>query len=241
MYVHRYGSRGPLVLLLHGIPGSGTGWRPVAELLATRHRVLVPDLVGFGRSRRSDRIEELWADAQAEALEHVLEEPAVVAGHDFGGPVALHLYARRPDLFRRLVLMATNGFADTPLPLPIRSVTWPLAGIPAERLLMSGPGLRLVARGHADVGDARQVRATRRIFATALRELRARYEPVQATLSRVRVPSTVLWGERDPFFPVDQGERLAAAIPGADLRVLPGAGHFLPSERPAEVAAAIGA
>ncbi len=241
MFVHHFGTEGPLVVLLHGIPGSAVGWTKVAELLARDHRVMVPDLIGFGRSPRAERIEELWADAQAQALAPLIAEPAIVAGHDYGGPVALTLYRSRPDLFRRLVLMATNGFADTPIPLPIRAVTWPLVGRAAERILMSGPGLRLVARGHADVGDAAQVRATRRIFASALRELRARYGPIQATLREVRIPATVLWGDRDPFFSLEQGERLAAAIPHGELRVLNGAGHFLPAERPIDVAAAIAA
>lgn len=241
MYVHRYGSTGPQIVLLHGIPGSAADLRAVAEILAADHRVLVPDLVGFGSSPRTGAVEELWADAQAAALEEHLDGPAVVAGHDFGGPVAISLYRRRPDLFRRLVLLATNGFADTPIPLPVRAVTWPVVGVLAEHALMSGPGLRLMARGMADVGDAAQARATRRIFATALRELATRYAPIQATLPTIAVPTTVVWGERDPFFPLAEGKRLADAIPDAQLRVLPGAGHFLPRERPAEVAAAIAA
>ncbi len=241
MFVHRFGSTGPLVVLLHGIPGSAAGWTKVAERLARDHRVMVPDLIGFGRSPRAERIEELWADSQAQALEPLIDEPAIVAAHDYGGPVALTLYGSRPDLFTRLILMATNGFADTPIPLPIRAVTWPLVGHAAERVLMSRPGLRLVARGHADVGDAAQARATRRIFSASLRELPARYRPIEAILPEVRIPATVLWGDRDPFFALAQGVRLAAAIPQAELRVLNGAGHFLPAERPAEVAAAIAA
>lgn len=239
MFVHRFGTAGPLVVLLHGIPGSAVDWKNVAELLARDHRVMVPDLIGFGRSPRAERIEELWADAQAQALAPLMDEPAVVAGHDYGGPVALTLYRARPDLFTRLILMATNGFADTPIPLPIRAVTWPLVGPIAERVLMSRPGLRMVGRGHADVGDSAQARATRRIFAAALRELPARYRPIEALLPELGVPVTVLWGDRDPFFTLEQGERLAAAIPRAELRVLNDAGHFLPAERPAEVAAAI--
>lgn len=239
MFVQRYGGDGPTTLLLHGIPGSGTDWHEVAEYLAPGHRVLVPDLIGFGSSPRTNRIEELWADAQARAVERVLDGPAVVVGHDFGGPVALALYRRRPDLFARLVLLATNGFRDAPIPMPIRAVTWPLVGAAAERVLMSGPGLRMVAGGLADVGDGEQVRATRTIFATALRELPERYGPIEAVLAQVRVPTTVLWGDRDPFFPVAAGRRLAAAIPGARFEVIAGAGHFLPRERPEAVAGVV--
>lgn len=241
MTSHRFGDAGPLVVLLHGIPGSSEDWRPVAKRLAADHRVLACDLLGFGASPRPNAIDALWADAQAEALEPLVEEPAVVVGHDFGGPVALTLYRRRPDLFVRLVLLATNAFGDTPIPLPIRAVTWPVLGGMAEHVLMSGPALRAVARGRADVGDRAQIHATRTIFAAALRELGPRYAPIEATLPTITVPTTVLWGDRDEFFSVNDGHRLAEAIPGAQLRVLEGAGHFLARERTDDVVAAIAA
>jgi pimeloyl-ACP methyl ester carboxylesterase len=241
MYVHRFGTRGSLIVLIHGIPGNAQSWRAVAERLSIGHRVLVPDLIGFGESRRSSRIDELWADAQAAELEKLIDEPATIAGHDYGGPVALTLYRRRPQLFTRLALLATNTFTDTPIPLPIRAVTWPLIGPAAERILFSRPGLGIVANGHAELGDPDQIRATQVIFATALRELRDRYRPIEETLAGVAVPTTVLWGDRDQFFGVAQGERLAREIPGARLQILRGAGHFLPAERPDEIADALAA
>ncbi len=54
-------------------------------------------------------------------------------------------------------------------------------------------------------------------------------------LANLSVPVVVGWGDRDPFFPVDQGERTAAVV-GTTLRVYAGAGHFIPEERPVEVA-----
>lgn len=106
---------------------------------------------------------------------------------------------------------------------------------------MSGPALRAITRGRADVGDRAQVRATRTIFAAALRELGPRYAPIEATLPAITAPTIVLWGDRDEFFSLDDGRRLAAAIPGAQLHVLEGAGHFLARERTDEVVAAIAA
>jgi len=53
------------------------------------------------------------------------------------------------------------------------------------------------------------------------------------------VPTRVLWGDCDPFFPVTQAERTAALVDGAAVVRLPGAGHFLPEERPVELAEAI--
>jgi pimeloyl-ACP methyl ester carboxylesterase len=50
------------------------------------------------------------------------------------------------------------------------------------------------------------------------------------------VPAVVGWGDRDPFFPVAIGQRTAALIPDAQFRLYEGAGHFLPEERPAQLA-----
>ena len=241
----------PGVLLLHGLPGSAAAWSRVQGELAHDHRVLAPDLLGFGASSRPRAYEELWADAQSGALIEVIETlgvpPAAVVGHDFGGPVALSLYRKRPDLVPRLVLSATNAFTDTPIPLPISAVTWPLVGRLLERGLFSAPALRQMLRqgaGEPDtrldpivyLGDEGQQATIRKIFATSLRELAERYEAIEATLSEVRCPALVLWGDADPFFSVEQGERTAAAMPDAHLVVYEGCGHFVPEERPRRVA-----
>jgi pimeloyl-ACP methyl ester carboxylesterase len=245
---------GTNVLLVHGIPGVGATWRAVRERLAPEHRVIVPDLVGFGCSVRTDDLASLWADAQADAVLALLDAlavpRAVVVGHDFGGPVAAHLVAKAPGRVAGLVLAATNAFGDTPIPFPLRGILWPGLGRLWARLLFSPPSLRsMVRRGlgpgapsidaSAHVGDADQARAIFRIFDTALRELRVRYAPVTEALRQVRVATRVVWGDRDPFFPVEQARRTADLIDGATVTILPGAGHFLPEERPNELAAVV--
>jgi pimeloyl-ACP methyl ester carboxylesterase len=218
----------------------------VATRLAERHRVVVPDLLGFGESSRPRRAERLWARGQRDALLVAIDrlglERAAVVGHDFGGPVALLLVAARPQLATHLALAATNAFPDTPIPFPLSTVTWPWVGPLAERGALSGTSLSAMLRlgvgsprirldRKAYVGDREQRRAIRAIFATSLRGLGERYGPIAESLSTIDVPTLVLWGDRDPFFPVQQGRRLAEAIPGARFAVYEGAGHFLPEER----------
>lgn len=215
------------------------------------HRVLAVDLLGFGGSARSRDPEQLWADSQAAAIAELLEnlapEGAGVVGHDFGGPVALALIAQRADLVSHLALCASNAWSDTPIPLPIAAVTWPGIGHLAEHLLFARPSLRLMLKqgtGHGEqldadryLGDGEQQHAIRIIFATALREIRKRYAPMEATLRQVDVPTLVAWGDADPFFAVEQGEKTAAAIPGARFALYRGCGHFIPEERPSELGA----
>lgn len=239
---------GPAVLLVHGIPGSSNAWAQVAGgLVDAGFRVLVPDLLGFGASDRPISLDELWVEAQATALAQALEAleatPAIVVGHDYGAPTSVVLAGREPSSVSSLVLAAGNLFTDTPVPVLLNTVTWPLVGSPAARLALSTPMLRMMLRigvgrpavrldPDAYLGDPAQRRAIRTIFSGALQELAERYADVEPGLATLQAPTAVLWGDRDPFFGVDQARRAASAIPGATLRIEPGAGHFLPAERP---------
>ncbi|MEU6666919.1 alpha/beta hydrolase [Streptomyces sp. NPDC046727] len=99
--------RGPAVLLLHGFPHTWRLWTEVIGPLARRHRVIAPDLRGFGDSDRPAGGYDagtLAADAEA-LLEELDAGPAAVVGIDLGAPPAFLLAVRRPGRVRRLVLM----------------------------------------------------------------------------------------------------------------------------------------
>lgn len=250
----RVTGEGFAVVLVHGIPGSGRTWDGVAQRLSGRHRVVVPDLLGFGSSDRPAGARQLHAEAQADALGDALDalviERMILVGHDFGGPVAVTFTRNHPERVAALVLLAANAFSDTPVPFPLSLVTAPVVGPAAARALFSRPSLAMmVRRGFGPgasprdlgryLGDNGQAASVRTIFAASLRQLAELYDPVERVLGTITVPTLVGWGDHDPFFAVDQGRRTAEAIPGAELHVYDGAGHFLPEERPAELAADI--
>ncbi len=246
---------GQPVLLLHGIPGSAASWRQVARLLEHHAEVLVPDLLGFGNSDRPADLATLHAQRQAQALADIVAalniRSIAVVGHDFGGPVALLLTQQAPCVVNRLGLLATNAFPDTPVPMPLVMLTWPGLGRLAAPALFSRASLALMLRTgtgtprphldrHAHLGDHRQSRAIRTVFEGSLRNLSKLYTPVQDQLQAWSGPAFVAWGDRDPFLSVEQGRRTADAS-GAHFLLLPDAGHFLPQERPDEVATQIAA
>ena len=254
---YRRAGDGPMVVLLHGIPGQGRSWERVQAALNGEFDVVVPDLIGFGDSERPSRptMENVGPAAQTGSLAALLDELAVrhaaVVGHDFGAPVGVLLAATRPDLVGGLSLLAGNTFPDTPIPFPLSLTTAPAIGGLFSRLLFSAPSLSLMLRrgvgpGSAPpdagvyLGDRDQRRTISTLFSGALTSLPELYSPVATALEALEVPVLVGWGDRDPFFPLEQGERTAAAA-NARLHVFHGAGHFLPHERPAEVARQVAA
>jgi pimeloyl-ACP methyl ester carboxylesterase len=237
---------GPPVVLVHGVPGSRRIWDElVARLVADGFRTAAVDLLGVGESSRPTDLADLWIDEQAAAVTRVLDQigPAVLVGHNFGTPVSVAVADDNPQLVSGLVLSAGNLFTDTPIPFPLSLIPRPVIGTVAAKVLFSGPAQRAVLRMGVKtpgvrldtsryLGDRRQQQATARIFRYALTHLQEGCAGVEAALPNLAVSTRILWGERDLYFDLDTPRRAEATIPNATLHVEPGAGHYLPVERP---------
>lgn len=247
------GGSGPALVLLHGIPGSAYSWEGVGERLTDRFDVIIPDLAGFGMSKEPPG--DYYMEAQAAALRALLEELGIASlylgGHDFGGPVAITFLRMFPEIeVRGLLLSATNLFTDTFVPVPLRAARIPLLGQLVFHLMAGNkPAFWMMhkqAARNKEVATwdrfARHLtpggmRLTRKIFHRSLADLKANYSAVQGFLGGLELPTTVVWGDSDPFFAVEVGERTRDAIPGARLEVYPRTGHFVPEEQPELLAA----
>jgi 3-oxoadipate enol-lactonase len=246
--------QGPPVVLLHGQPGSHRDWRRVTKRLIPTHRVIAVDRAGYGDASR-ERAGGFadTADDLARLLDEQGIERATVVGHSWGGGAALSFAQRHPDRVAALVLVAAAGttealsLGDSLLGLP---VVGPLAAFGvfrwgAPRLVR--PWLRLRRSRLSPAHSAEVVaevrtwrwRPTWRSFLTEQRALLREAPDVSERLGDVAAPTTVVVGERDRVVRPSVGEHLAAAIPGAQVHRIAGAGHMLPQEHPDELAAAI--
>lgn len=248
----RYGETGAAVLLLHGIPGWRGTFSQVGARVGQQCRVYVPDLLGFGESDDAPRDAHAaqHADAIASLAEALGLERFHLVGFDFGGPTAVELAGKIRKEIQSLTLISTNLFPDTPIPAPLRIANVPLLGRAFFRLAFSRLGLMMMWR--AAVNDraafplrryraalhVNGVRSTRRIFFASMRDLPGLYTNVERLARDLDLPSLVIWGDSDPFFPVQVAQRTADAV-GGNLEVLEGCGHFAPEERPDQVAAEI--
>lgn len=240
------------VLLLHGIPGSRRTWDKVAPLLETK-RVVAPDLLGFGNAPpfRGDGHAREQAAALLDLMDREDLDPVHVVGFDFGGPVAVMLAASAPQRVAGITLVATNVLVGNPVPRPLRLAGVPVLGALFYRLMCSRAGLAMMWRAATRqrrrfpyrefraVADRRGRASTERIFRDSIANLQQRYEPVESALPSLPMPVTVVWADHDPFFSTEAGRRTASRIPGARLVIVADCGHFVPEEKPEELAAII--
>lgn len=249
------GGEGPPVVFLHGIPGSALTWEAVATRMQEQYRVIVPDLRGFGQSEPP--IGDYYMEGQARAIKELLDalgvEECALITHDFGGPVGLTMMRLFPDLtVRELVLSDTNVFTNTYVPLPLRIARLPVVNTVFFQLMVGNRfGLRMLYEGAVQEKETAPwstfqrhltpsgMAMTRQIFQRSLADLEANYGDIERMLPDIRSRTLVLWGDSDPFFATGVGERMCTAIPDAELIVFRETGHFVPEERPADVATAI--
>lgn len=213
---------GPPVVLLHGLSGSRRWWRFTAPALARRFRVHIPELVGFGGSRRPVRQPDVreMAALVAEWLAEIVTEAPRIVGHSMGGQIALHLAVeqRMPE---RLVLVDASGL---PRPLTLTEGARLVAGALPPRRWGTPAFMPTLAVDALRAGPLALLRATRHLLSDDVRPL----------LPRVTCPTLLIWGELDPLIPVAHGQAMARSIPGARLVVLKDAAHNAMADRPAE-------
>lgn len=244
---------GPPVVLLHGTPFSSYVWRGPARALAGRHRVYVWDMPGYGASEmRQGQDVSLAAQARVfgELLGHWgLERPAVVA-HDFGGCVALRATLLHGARYERLALVDPVALA------PWGSPTYRLLGEHGDVFAQLPPALhRALVREYvgsashlglrADVLDAVvEPWCTREGQAAFYRQIARNdqrfTDEIEGRYGELDLPVLICWGAEDTWIPQEKGRRLAGLIPGAELRLVAGAGHLVQEDAPAELTLALG-
>jgi pimeloyl-ACP methyl ester carboxylesterase len=245
---------GPAVVLLHGQPGSHRDWRRVTKRLSRTHQVFAVDRPGYGdasRERAGGFADN--ADDLARLLDEHGIEQATVVGHSWGGGAALSFAQRHPDRVAALVLVAAAGTSDAVgvgdafLGLP---VVGPVVAFSVfrwfaprfSRLWVRLSGSRISPAHSAEMTEDIRTwrwRPTWRSFVAEQRAMLRETAGVEEHLGDVRVPTTVVVGGRDKVVRASVGERLAAAIPGAQVRRVEDGGHLLPLEHPDVLAQAI--
>lgn len=250
---------GPDVLFVHGWPVSGATFRTLLPYLTDQVTCHLIDLPGAGSSR-FDAETTLTVRQHIQSVRRVLDllglDQLAVVGHDSGGMIARHALAGDPRL-RAMGLINTE---------PAGHVSWRFRSFLAIRHL---PGVRAILgwtvgqprlrRSRLVLGDAfadpsrldgefdefflRPLHLSKERLDASVRLLRSfdygLIHELAEVHRRITVPVQLVWGDRDPFFPLRRARQMVATFPDARLAVIQGAGLFCHEERPAEVAQAL--
>ncbi|MFS8822412.1 alpha/beta fold hydrolase [Synechococcus sp. W60.2] len=224
------------LLFLHGFMATHANWWPLMQGLGDRYRCIALDLLGFGQSsqpalRYDIAVEVEFVRGFVEALR--LPEPVLV-GHSFGGWVAAAYAIRYP--LRGLVLLAPAGIRDDSFVKRYRHMRLLLReGAWVDRLLRAAIPLARWGRWEERLAWLLWLRGSLRQQPVARQFLRQRLRPqatvdtVERQLHAIQVPTLVVAAERDDTIPLWHCQAYAEGIPGAQLKILPGAGHAIPA------------
>jgi pimeloyl-ACP methyl ester carboxylesterase len=238
------------IMLIHGFnPAGGAVWTEMAGLL-DRNRLIIPDLIDFGFSQRIEttgRVHTVIGRAEhlAELLDDLDTGPLTLVGAGYGGAVAAQLALLEPHLIEALVIIDGEIYGP-PAGWPQRLAAMPVLG-PAVAFNAWGASQRaedafnrscLGGICPPEIVEARRVASAIPGTAAALAAMLSTGEAstVVENLARIESRTLVIWGESDPVTPLEDGRRIAGAIPGAELKLAVGTAHSPEIDNPAVVA-----
>jgi haloalkane dehalogenase len=247
---------GPTVLCFHGEPDWSYLYRQMLDaLVAAGHRVVVPDLVGFGRSDKPTELGWYTYERHVEHVSRHLEQvelaDVTVVVQDWGGPIGLRWAVEHEQQVGRLVIlntglftgrvskgfMAWREFAERTPDLPIGTI---MQGATTTELTPE-----VLAAYEAPFPTPESKAGAQRfpllVPLTGEDPGAREMEAVQEALSRWQKPALVAFSDTDPVFPYPQaGEVFTALLPAAGEQVrIEGAAHFLQEDRPLPIVEAM--
>jgi 3-oxoadipate enol-lactonase len=235
---------GKPLLLVHGFPLDHAMWDAQVEAFRETHRVIAPDLRGFGRSDvTSGKVTmEQLADDLAGLVDALgVDDPVTLCGLSMGGYIAWQFWRKYASRLGGLIVCDTRAAADTPEAAAARRAT-------ADQVLAEGPATladSMIPKLFAEItikSSPATIEGIRRVIlnadpegiAAAQRGMAQRPDVTQM-LAEITCPTLVIVGAQDVISPVDEMRAIAESVPGAGMAVIPDAGHMAPVENPEEV------
>ncbi len=227
---------GPVLVLVHGLGGDADQWAYCFEALSASHRVIALELLGFGRSdkppityRVAGFVEVLKGFLQALGIGR-----ASLLGHSLGGWIVAAFGLQFPDMVDKLVLNDSigidAGWIHPPVDLNISThanMRRTLEAMFYNQNMVSDELVDLAYSLHLERGDGPTIRSVLETFHVP-------EEKLDHSISGLRAPTLLLWGEQDGLAPLPMAKIFQRRVPWSRLEVIPECGHFPCLEKPAE-------
>ena len=236
---------GPVVVLLHGLGGNSTNWAFNTPALAQKHRVIVPDQIGFGRSDKpliNYRV-GTYVDFLDKLLAELKVERASLVGNSMGGWIAAAYALKHPSKVERLVLVDAAGFAPpkdfdlaalSGLNPSTREEMKRLAGMVFfNPLLKTDAAVDMLLAQRLSAGDGYTIQRL-------VESIHRSEDMLDGKLGAIKQPVLIVWGREDGLTTLArEGERFKREIPQSQLIVFDQCGHVPQVEKAAEFNAAV--
>jgi pimeloyl-ACP methyl ester carboxylesterase len=236
---YREAGQGAALVLLHGFLCDSRCWMPQLSALSDGFRVVAWDAPGAGAS--SDPPESFTTSSYAHCLAHFLDTRGIgrahVVGLSWGGILAQEFYRLYPERLRCLILADTYAGWKGSLPEPVctdrlagclAAAAEPPDAVAAKFL----PGMFSDAVPDVLRNDFSAIVSEFHPIGFRLMSLSSAEMDTRDLLPVIRVPTLLLWGEHDRRSPIHVAEQFHAAIAGAELAIIPAAGHVSNMEQP---------
>jgi pimeloyl-ACP methyl ester carboxylesterase len=251
LHIEEYGEGDRQIMLLHGFGATSYTWRSWIGTLAKDHRVWSMELKGHGSAPAPP--DDLYSIHDHADLVHRLIvqkdlRRLTLVGHSMGGGVALLVALRllEEERLERLVLVSSAAYPQRLPPFIAlagrgRLSEWGLRFFP-KRFLIRWV-LRSIVFDPERITDAQVEAYAEPLFSpahrtalikTAVRIIPPDFEEITRRIPEIDLPTLLLWGKHDWVVPLDIAERLAGALPNAQLEVMEECGHVPPEELPKE-------
>ncbi len=238
------GAPGSVVVLLQGSGPGANGWsnfrHNIGPLQAAGHRVIVPDLIGFGYSSKPTGLDytlELFVSTTLELLDALGVRECTLVGNSLGGAVSIGICLARPGLVRRLVVMGCGGIESTETYFKMPGIQKMVSGFVGGEInpqWLRGI-LQMLAHDPQHVTD--ELVAERfAILKLMPKDVlgRMRIPDLTPRLPELTMPVLGFWGSEDQFCPVSSALKIVAACPQSEMILYSQVGHWVMIERAEE-------
>lgn len=206
------------LLFLHGWQSNSDLWREIfSRLENSGYAIYALDLPGFGGTQAPKNAFSVgdYANFVKSFAEKMAIKDVVVVGHSFGGRVAIKLTAET-KLVKQLVLVDSAGLImkDKSATRAIAKIAKPIFAPKFMQSIRRSVYKRLGSTDYLEAGNLKET------------YLKVINEDLSPSLEKIKVPTLIIWGDKDTEAPLEMGIVMNKKIKGSEMTIFEGAGHF---------------
>lgn len=215
------------IIFLHGWANSSEVFRPLSYYLKNNFRIYAPDLPGFGNTpiEKPMTLKD-YADFIYELIKNNNIKDPIITGHSFGGAVAAKLAIIHPEIMSKLILVGTSAIRESNFKINFTKKSARIIKnfLPKKVQQFILKFLRLDNSDYAKIENP----YLKETFKIVIKDNLAPELPL------IKIPTLVIWGNKDTETPPKEGEKIAKLIPNAKFEIIKNAGHHVFLDKPLE-------